>query len=80
MGQFLLDELRDTNIEVLYGIDRRADKLSVEIPTVTMEEDLRPVDVCVVTAAYFFNQITEELQKKLECPIISIEDILYSID
>ena len=80
LGQFLSDELQNSEIEVVYGIDRRADKLSAQVPILTMEDELPVVDVCVVTAAYYFNQITEELQKKLECPIISIEDILYSIE
>ena len=80
LGQFLSDELQNSEIEVAYGIDRRADKLSARVPILTMEDELPTVDVCVVTAAYFFNQIAEELQKKLECPIISIEDILYSMN
>ncbi len=37
----------------------------------------RPVDAIVVTAITFYDEIKEELSRKIDCPIISLEDILY---
>lgn len=78
-GETLVNELRETNIQVLYGIDQLAERLYAEIDIVTLDDDLKEVDAIVVTAITFFNEIEEMLSKKLNCPIISLEDILYDI-
>ena len=44
-----------------------------------MEDDLKPVDAIVVTAITFFDEIKEKLSEKIDCPIISLEDILYEV-
>ena len=43
----------------------------------TMEDELPTVDAVVVTAVFYFDQIASELQEKVECPIVSVEDVLY---
>lgn len=78
-GETLLDELNDTDIEVVYAIDKNAKSIYLDIDTVTIESDLQEVDVVVVTAITFFDDIEEKLKEKLECPIVSLEDILYEI-
>lgn len=79
LGQFLVVELRNSGVHIKYGIDRRAGVISIEIPVLTLEDELPPVDAVIVTAVYYFNQIADSLKDRLECPVISIEDILYSI-
>ena len=44
-----------------------------------MQDQLTEVDAVVVTPIVFFNEIEKELSEKLDCPIISLEDILYEI-
>lgn len=78
-GETLIDELNGTTTQVVYGIDQRADKLYAEVDIVTMEDSLEVVDAIVVTAITFFDEIEEELSKKVDCPIISLEDILYEV-
>lgn len=78
-GETLIDELKNTNVEVAYGIDKNADSLYADIDIVTMEDDLDEVDAIVVTAITFFDEIKEDLFKKMDCPIISLEDILYEV-
>lgn len=78
-GETLVDELKGTNIEVVYGIDRNADSICSDLMIVTMEDDLSEVDVVVVTAISFFDEIEEKLAQKLDCPAISMEDILYEV-
>ena len=78
-GETLLEELKKTEIEVVYGIDQKADGIFADIKLVTMEEPLDNVDAVVVTAITFFDEIEEKLRKKIHCPIISLEDILYEI-
>ena len=44
-----------------------------------MEDTLDDVDAIVVTAVTFFDEIEDELHKKVNCPILSLEDILYEV-
>lgn len=76
-GETLVDELKDKGITVAYGIDKCADSLYADVEIVTMDDVLRPVDAIVVTAITFYDEIKEELSRKIDCPIISLEDILY---
>ncbi len=78
-GKRLIDELKDTAVTVAYGIDRRADSLSADVDIVSGDDALETVDAIVVTAITFFDQIAETLRKKTDCPIVSLEDILYEI-
>lgn len=78
-GERLMDELKDSDIIISYGIDRNADYLYADIDIVSIDEDLDQVDAVVVTAITFFDEIQEKLSEKIDCPIISLEDILYEI-
>lgn len=78
-GETLVDELKDSKIEVVYGIDQNAHSLFSDVDIVSAEDTLEDVDAVVVTAITFFDEIEEKLSQKLECPIISLEDILYEI-
>jgi mannitol-specific phosphotransferase system IIBC component len=78
-GETLLRELKNTQIEVVYAIDRRAETLYTDIDVVTKDDVLEDVDAIVVTAISFFEEIEKELSRKLDCPIISLEDVLYDV-
>ena len=78
-GETLLDELRGTRTEVAYAIDRNADAIYTEVDVVSIEDDCQEVDAAVVTAIAFFDEIEEALSAKLDCPILSLEDILYEV-
>ncbi len=78
-GDRLLDELKDSGITVKYGIDKNADGIYSEMNLVTPDKDLPEVDAIVVTPIFFFDVIEEELSKKVNCPILSLEDILYEV-
>lgn len=79
VGETLMDELKDTNIKVVYGIDQKAETIYADVDVVTLEEHLEEVDAVVVTAITFFDEIEEKLSDKLDCPILSLEDILYEV-
>lgn len=78
-GETLLDELRGTNIQIAYGIDKNADEIYADVNIVSMEDSLEEVDAVVVTAITFFEEIEEKLSHKINCPIVSLEDIIYVI-
>ena len=78
-GERLLDELKDSNITVKYGIDKKADEIYSEIDVVSPEKELETVDAIIVTSVFFMDEIKKELSAKVKCPIISLEDILYEL-
>lgn len=78
-GETLVDELKDTGVEVAYGIDKMARNIYSDIDIVSIDEELEEVDAIVVTAITFFEEIEEKLSMKINCPIISLENILYEI-
>lgn len=78
-GETLLDELNGREIAVAYAIDRNADCIYTGVDVVSMEDELAPVDAVVVTAIAFFDEIEETLGAKMDCPILSLEDILYEV-
>lgn len=78
-GERLLDDLKDSEIEVAYGIDRNAEHIFSEVEIVNLDDDLQPVDAVVVTAIYNFDDIEEKLSDRVDCPIISLEDVIYEL-
>lgn len=78
-GERLIDELRDSEIRIAYGIDKNADSIYTDIEVVTPEEPLKGVDAVIVTTIFFMEEITRDLAGKLSCPILSLEDILYEL-
>lgn len=78
-GQTLLSELRNTQVQVMYGIDQNADDICSELKIVSKEDVLEAVDAVVVTAITSFDAIKKELENKMDCPILSLEDIVYEM-
>lgn len=79
LGERLYDELTSADIAVPYVIDKNADSIFADVDVVIPDDKLKPVDVIVVTAITYFDEIEKILSKKIDCPIVSLEDILYEI-
>lgn len=77
-GETLINELKDSDIELVYGIDQKKGLYSY-IDILSLDEDLPEVDAVIVTAITFFDEIEEMLSEKVSCPIISLEDILCEV-
>lgn len=78
-GETLIDELKNTGVTVVYGIDKKAGSIYADVDIVSIEEILADVDAVVVTAITYFDEIKETLLAKVGCPIISLEDIVYEV-
>lgn len=78
-GERLLDDLKGTGIEVAYAIDQNAERMFADVELVTMDDVLEQVDAVIVTAIYFFDEIEEKLNDLIDCPIVSLEDIIYEL-
>ncbi len=79
MGQRLYEELKNSGIEVKYGIDKNGDKICTDIDVVSPEYDLEAVDVIIVTAFCFFDEIEGFLMEKTDSRILSLEDLVYML-
>lgn len=79
LGEILYDELKETSIEVAYAIDRDAEYIFSDLEVVSPEDELKDVDAVIVTAIHYYSEIAENLEKKLKCPILCIEDVIYEI-
>lgn len=78
LGERLLDELEDSGVRVVYGIDRangQKKNLRIEIYGVEMLPDF-DIDAIVVTPVHDYWSIVENLEKYVDCPILSLEDIV----
>lgn len=78
-GETLVDELKGTGIAIAYGIDKNADSIYADVDVVTMDDSLDKVDAVVVTSITFFDEVEEALSRKMDCPVLSLEDILYEV-
>lgn len=79
LGERLCDELKGSDVTVSYAIDKNADSIYADVDVVTPDDELAAVDVIVVTAITYFDEIEEALCEKVDCPIVSLEDILYEM-
>jgi hypothetical protein len=82
LGSRLVDEFKETEIEVVYGIDRDIDYISYDILVYSLDEIERiskEVDVIVVTAVFAYDDVKDMLYKKLGIKVISLEEVVFGI-
>lgn len=78
-GKTLIDELKGSDIEIVCAMDRNADAVIADINVVPIEDACKNVDCVVVTAITFFDEIKKVLVDKFDCPIISLDEILWDV-
>lgn len=79
LGTHLYKELKDTSINVQYGMDKNADCIYADIDVFEPNEKIPQVDVIVVTAVHYLYEIEKELQQYTDTPIVSLADILNEV-
>lgn len=79
MGNRLYDELKQSDIEVKYVIDKNATSVYSELEVLDSEEEFPEVDAIVVTATFAFDEIENSIENKVNCPIVSLEDVVYEV-
>lgn len=80
MGLNLLEELKKWDVAVDYAVDKKKDALYTGIKVCLPDDVLEEVDAIIVTAIDCFTEIEACLRKKLNCVILSLEDLLYEMD
>lgn len=79
LGERLFDELRDSEVEVKYIIDKKAETMYADVDIITPDEDLEEVDAIVVTAIHYMDEIEEMLEQKVDYPILSLTEIIDEV-
>lgn len=77
LGLRTIDELYNTEIEIVYGIDKNNISPYNNIPIVPLTNKLEMVDAIIVSVITDFKLIKMELQYYITCPIISLKDIIF---
>ena len=76
LGQRLYEELSGGTLKVKYVIDRNSTLYEASIPFVSLNEELENVDAIVITPIFEYYEIKAVLEKKIDCIILSIEDVI----
>ena len=76
----LSEELSESSIHIDYGIDRDICCSIARIDKVYFPDDNLPeIDAIIVTPYSSFESIKTILAEKVNCPIISLEEVIWSI-
>jgi len=80
MGNRLYDELKNSKVvEVKYAIDKNASSTYSELDVIDVDDEMDEVDAVVVSAIFAFDEIEEDLGAKVDCPVVSLEDVVYEV-
>ncbi len=83
LGSRLVEELKESQVEVVFAIDKNAGASNAALPVYDInevtDERMKDIDAVVVSAFFAFDEIESELQEIISCPIISLEDVIYSL-
>lgn len=79
LGQHLVMQLEKTDIQILYIIDRRGQKLSNEYKVKGIDDELLPVDAVILTVMGDVQDIFIKLSSRIDSKLISLFEILYEI-
>ena len=77
LSEHVLDELKNSDIRVIYGIDRKGKMAVSDIEVYSIHDRLPEVDAVIVCESYYFDEAAIGLKEKLNCPIVSLEEVVY---
>jgi len=76
----LSEDLGKSGIVIAYGVDRNVCSTPARMEEVyTLEDELPEVDAMIVTPFYAMGDIQNVLKTKIDCPIISLEEVVWSV-
>lgn len=80
LGNRLMEDLEGSTIQIDYGIDRDISCSIARIDEVYYpEDDLPETEAIVVTPYSVYEEIKMLLEKRVKCPVISLEDVVWSV-
>jgi len=80
LGNRLMEDLQGSSIQIDYGIDKDISCSIARIDEVYYPDDELPETEAIVVTPYpVFEDIKNMLEKKVKCPLISLEEIVWSV-
>lgn len=79
LGELLVEELKDSGIIIKYIVDKDTANIVSDLPKYSPDDKLDDVDVMIVTAIYYYQDIEEKMSQKVNFPVISLEDVVYGL-
>lgn len=84
IGNRLYDELLNSSVEIVFGIDKEGDSIIHNIPVLKREDSdvftyIEKIDIIVVTAIDAYQEILSDMQSICNKYIVSIEDIFVEL-
>ena len=79
VGERLMNELEDSDIDIAYLIDKNPNKIFSTLEIVSPKDALKKVDAIIITPIYYFDEIEEMLSSKIDCPIVALDDLIYDL-
>lgn len=76
LGKHLVKELYESDVTIKYIIDKKKLDTFYNIKVIRPEEQIQDLDMIVVTAYYYWNEIVELISRKGTYQIISLETIV----
>lgn len=80
LGKHLIKELYKSEIHIDYLVDKKVVEIEEEIVIYKPEASLPETDVMIITAIMDFDDIADKVESKIQCPIISLEDVIYAVN
>lgn len=81
LGVPLVEEMCNHGIQIVYGIDQDEHKgKKFDFPVYRMQDNLPEADIIVITVSYVFDSIKTQLSQKIDCRIVSLNELLGFID
>lgn len=77
IGKRLYEDIKDSNVNVVYGIDNAIEKIYTELPIYKVTDELPQADMIVVTPLLEFDTIKKQLEEKTSAKIVSVEDVVF---
>lgn len=75
----LYEDLMSSDIKIMYAIDSNPNEVVADVDVYSPDDDLEPVDVVVVTAVHYFEEIKNSFEPKVDCPVISLMQVFDGI-
>lgn len=79
LGEMFAKFLKDIDAGSIIGIDKNADSIVSCIEVVYPDECYIEPDVVIVSSYYYFSDIVTFMKDRVNCPIISLEEVVFSI-
>lgn len=79
LGKHLQQELKDSNVKIVYGIDKNSQKKEASIDVYVPSQQLPNTDAVVITILSGYKEVCDLLREYMNCPLISLEEIIQEL-